>query len=183
MNKIVAVVGLPGSGKSEAVKSFVESGYYRVYFGDVTFDEMKRLDLEINEKNERATREGIRKEQGMEGYAKLSLPKIKEGLRTVGKVVIESMYSFEEYKLLKSEFGDDFAVLAITASPATRYKRLEKRLIRPLTQKECEGRDTAQIENLHQGGPIAMAEFTIINEGSIKDLEENVKQVLEKVII
>lgn len=183
MKKIVAVVGMPGSGKSEAGKFFVESGYYRVWFGDVTFDEMKRLGLEVNEANERATRERIRKEQGMEGYAKLCLPRIMEGLKSVGKVVVESMYSFEEYKLLKSEFGDDFTVLAITASPATRYKRLGKRLTRPLTQKECEQRDIAQIDNLHQGGPIAMAEFTIVNEGSIKDLEENVKQVLEKVRI
>ena len=41
MNKIVAVVGLCGSGKSEAVKFFMESGWSKVYFGDVVMNEVK----------------------------------------------------------------------------------------------------------------------------------------------
>jgi len=57
LNKIIAVVGMCGSGKSEAVKFFVDKGFKRVYFGEVVMNEMKTLELEVNEANERATRE------------------------------------------------------------------------------------------------------------------------------
>jgi dephospho-CoA kinase len=178
MGVIVAVVGLPGCGKSEVVKLFEKHSYYRVYFGDVTFEEMSRLGLEINEKNERAVRERLRKEYGMDIYAKRSVSKIEEGLKKNGKVVIESMYSFEEYKFLKSKFRSNFNVLAVMASPNVRYARLEKRPFRPLSRKECEDRDFAQIENLHQGGPIAMADFVVINEGTLDELRDNVEKII-----
>jgi len=180
--KIVALVGMPGSGKTEAVKFAVDNGFYRVYFGDITMEAVKEAGLPINEANERSMREQIRKAHGMDAYAKLSLPKIEEGLRKVGKVVIESMYSFEEYMLLKKKFGNGFIVIAIYASPKVRYSRLGNRPIRPLTPKECESRDVAQLENLHQGGPIAMADFTIINEGSFEELERSIKNLIESFV-
>ena len=40
-NIIVAVIGLCGAGKSEATQVFLDNDFKRVYFGDVTFDEMK----------------------------------------------------------------------------------------------------------------------------------------------
>ena len=44
---IVAVIGLPGCGKSEVIKHLLEKGNFsRVYFGDVVFDEMKKRNLE-----------------------------------------------------------------------------------------------------------------------------------------
>ena len=42
MNKIIAVIGMCGSGKSEAVKFFTENGYRKVYFGDVVINELKK---------------------------------------------------------------------------------------------------------------------------------------------
>ena len=181
MAKIIAVVGMPGCGKTEVVERFVNNGFSKVYFGDVTFDEIKRQNLEVNEKNERATRERIRKEHGMEAYAKLSLPRIEKGLETTGKVVVESLYSFEEYQLIKKKFGNEFAVLAVTASPTTRYNRLKGRPIRPLTPQEVESRDVSQIENLHQGGPIAMADFVIVNEGTKDDLVKSISLVIKQI--
>ena len=43
MNKIVAVIGMCGSGKSEAVKYFEVNGYEKVYFGEVVMDEMEKI--------------------------------------------------------------------------------------------------------------------------------------------
>ena len=179
--KIIAVVGMPGAGKSEAVKFLIEKGYYRVYFGDITFNRMKELGIEINAKNEQTTRESIRKEHGMNAYAKLSLPEIEKGLRSNGKVVVESMYSFEEYKLLKAKFGNEFAVLTVMAPPSTRYERLGKRTVRRFTREECEQRDISQLDNLHQGGPIAMADFIVINEGTIADLVGSMENIIQRI--
>lgn len=178
-NKIVlALVGLAGSGKTEAMEYLVEKlKCPKVYFGDATFDEMRKNGLEINEANERKTREEIRSKYGMGAYAILSLQKVKDFYQE-NSVLVESLYSWEEYLEMKKEFGDSFKVLAIYASPDTRIKRLSDRPIRPLTKEELISRDYSQIENLHQAGPIARADWTIINEKTKKELYESLDEVL-----
>lgn len=182
-NKIIlAIVGMPGSGKTEAGQYFLnKTNWPKVYFGDITFEEVKRLGLELNEANERKAREGIRDRLGMGSYAILSLPKIKEFFIN-SSVLLESMYSWEEYLEIKKEFGDNFKILAIYSSPETRIDRLTKRPIRPLKKEELISRDYAQIENLHTAGPIARADFTIVNEGTKDDLYKQIDEVISKLI-
>jgi dephospho-CoA kinase len=175
LNKIIAVIGMCGSGKSEAVKFFVESGYKRVYFGEVVMNEMKRLGLEVNEQNERATRENLRKEFGMGAMAVKSLPIIKEFMKN-SNVVIESLYSWEEFKILKNEFGEAFKLLNIYTTKDLRYERLLKRPFRPLTNEESKSRDISEIEKLDKGGPIAYADYLIMNDGSLDEMNEELKK-------
>jgi len=177
MNKIIAVVGMPGSGKSETVKIFEEFGFSRIYFGGIVIEEVKKLGLDVNEENESMVRRNLRRKYGLSAIAKLSLSKIKEAL-IKGDVVIDGLYSWEEYKLLIKEFPQ-MNIVAVYASPRARYSRLEKRIDRPLSQEEAKSRDYDQIENLHTGGPIAMADFTIKNEGSLKNLKEKIKELIK----
>ncbi len=181
--KILAVVGLPGAGKSVTVRHFLEkTGWARVYFGAVVFEEMDRRGLPVNEANERAVREELRTTYGMGMCATLTLPKLKALLAEGRSVCIESLYSWEEYATLKREFGDSFRVLAILASPETRKARMAARLDeRPLTPAEVESRDYAQIENLHQAGPIARADYFIVNESTLDELYWGVDTVIEGV--
>jgi len=44
--------------------------------------------------------------------------------------------------------------------------------------EEAVGRDVAELESTNKGGPIAMADFTIINEASLEDLERETKKVI-----
>ena len=181
MNKtIISLVGLPGAGKTEAVEYLIgKTNWPKVYFGDVTFDEMKKDNIEINEANERKMRESIRERLGMGAYAILNIPKIKE-LFQKGSVIVESLYSWEEYLEMKKEFGDSFKVLAIYASPELRISRLINRPIRPLNREDVISRDYSQIANLHQAGPIARADWTIVNEGTKEELQQNIDSILEK---
>lgn len=180
--KILAIVGLVGSGKTEVVEYLMKkTNWPKVYFGDATFDEMKKVGLEINEANERKTREEIRKNLGMGAYAILNLPKIKE-LYEKGNVIVESLYSWEEYLEMKKEFEDSFKVLAICSSPETRIKRLANRPIRPLSREDFISRDYSQIENLHQAGPIARADYTVINEGTKEELNKQIDKIIEKLV-
>ncbi|MFA5773076.1 MAG: AAA family ATPase [Candidatus Paceibacterota bacterium] len=179
---ILAVVGLPGAGKTETVNYLIKKkNWPKVYFGDVTLDEVKKRGLEVNEVNERKTREEIRKNLGMGAYAILNLPKIKK-LFENGSVVVESLYSWEEYIEVKKEFGDDFKVLAIYSSPETRIARLTNRPIRPLNREDVILRDYAQIQNLNMTGPIARADWTIVNEGTKENLYKQIDKILEKII-
>lgn len=174
---VLALVGMAGAGKSEAARFFTEKGFAKIRFGDITDEEIKNRGLALNEENERNVREGFRKEHGMAAYAILNLPRIEEA-RKSSPVIIDGLYSWEEYQVLKKHFGDDFFVVAVYSSPQTRYRRLEHRQIRPLTFTEAAGRDEAEIVKINKGGPIAMADFTIINEGSLDDLQKEVEKAL-----
>ena len=167
--KVVAIVGMPGAGKSEVAHVFEQNGYARIRFGDVTDEEIAKRGLPLSEENERYIRELLRQELGMAAYAKLNLPKIETALKK-SNVVVDGLYSWEEYLFLKNHYGGEFYVIAVWASPVTRYLRLAGREIRTLTLAEAEARDKAEIEHINKGGPIAMADYTICNESSVGDL-------------
>ena len=177
MNKIIAVIGMCGSGKSEVVKFFEGHGYKKVYFGGVVMDEIKRLGLEVNEANERMTRENLRKEFGMGAMAVKSLNKIEEFYMT-GNVVIESLYSWDEYKIVKDKFGGSFKLLTVYTTKSLRYERLAKRPVRPLTEEEARSRDYSEIEKLDKGGPIAFTDYLVINDGTLEELNKKLNKYL-----
>jgi dephospho-CoA kinase len=177
--KVIAIVGMAGSGKSEVARVFEDAGFKKVRFGDITDAELQKRDLPRNEDNERIIREELRIEYGMGAYAQLNIPKIDRLLET-DNVVVDGLYSWEEYVNLKQKYGDRLSVLAVWSSPASRYSRLSNRQIRPLTLEEAESRDKTEIENSDKGGPIAMADFTVINETSIDELREETKKILAK---
>ncbi|MFC1939808.1 AAA family ATPase [Chloroflexota bacterium] len=177
--KIVSIVGMAGAGKSVVARLFEDNGYKKIRFGDVTDEEIRKRGLELNEENERYIRELLRREQGMAAYAKLNLPRIDSALKH-SNVVIDGLYSWEEYILLKSHYGKGFYVVAVYASPGTRYTWLTRRLERPLSLEEASSRDRAEIENTNKGGPIALADFTIINESSLGNLRKGAERVIAK---
>ena len=175
--KVVSIVGMTGSGKSEVASVFEENGFARIRFGDVTDEEIKQRDLELNEENERYIRELLRQEHGMSAYARLNQPRIDSALKH-SDVVVDGLYSWEEYTYLKGYYKEDFCVVAVWASPQTRYARLTGRLNRRLTVEEAASRDRAEVENINKGGPIAMADFTIINESSLENLEKEARGII-----
>ena len=175
--KVIAVVGMTGSGKSEVARMFSESGFAMVRFGDVTDEELRKQGLPLTEENERPVREAFRKKYGMAAYAILNLPRIDAALKT-SNTVVDGLYSWEEYTHLKEYYGDSLVIIAVYSSPKMRYKRLGSRKVRQLTAKEAKSRDHAEIENMNKGGPIVMADYTVINEYSFDDLKRQVKEII-----
>lgn len=175
--KVVAIVGMAGAGKSEVARIFERSGFKKVRFGDITEEQIKNRGLELNEENERLVREQLRREHGMAAYAMLNLPRVESSLKS-SDVVVDGLYSWEEYTLLKRRYGDRFSTVAVWASYVTRYRRLRGRAERPLTADKAAGRDKAEIENSNKGGPIAMADFIIVNEASLEELVIETERVL-----
>lgn len=179
---IIAVVGLAGSGKTEATARFIERGFFRVGFNEPLYEEVVRLGLERTQEHERMVRERLRKEYGMGVMADRSLPKIEQALAEGKDVVAESLYSWAEYKIMKERFGDAFRVLAIYASPQIRYERLGSRSIRPLTPDAARARDYAEIEGTDKGGPIAIADWMISNMASREEFLQNVDALIGAIL-
>ena len=176
MKKIVAVIGMCGSGKSEVVKYFVDKGYQKVYFGNVVLNEIKSKGLDVNEVTERKVREELRDRYGMGAMAIKSIDKVRE-YYIKGNVVIESLYSWREFKILKNEFGDRFKLLAVYTTKNIRYSRLKQREVRPLTYDEAVSRDVSEIERLDKGGPIAYADYLVINDSTLDDLYKQLEKI------
>jgi len=179
---IVAVVGLAGSGKSEAVLRFIARGFFRVGFNDRLYEELERRGLKQTQECEKAVRDEMRKESGMAVMAERSLPMIEEALQKGVPVVVESLYSWSECKLMKERFGDVFRVLAVYAPQHIRYERLGMRQERPLTLKEAQARDYAEIENIEKAGAIAIADWTVQNTGTKEELAGQVNQVVDSLL-
>ena len=176
--KLVALVGMPGSGKSEVARVFESRGYKKIRFGDITDEEVGKRGLELNEQNERCVREDLRKQYGMPAYAVLSLPKIEAALKT-SDVVVDGLYSWEEYKYLKDKIRGKLNLVAVWSPPSLRYMRLENRKVRPLTEQQARARDFAEIENVNKGGPIAMADFTLRNDSTLRELTDQTNKILK----
>jgi dephospho-CoA kinase len=179
MSKVVAIVGMAGSGKSEVSRILENHGFFRVRFGDITDEEMQKRSLERCEASERYCRELLRREHGMAAYAILNQPRIDAALKT-SEVVADGLYSWEEYLSFRSYYHNQFYVVAVYSSPQTRYARLFNRSHRPLNLSESASRDKSEIENLKKGGPIAMADFTLVNESTLDDLRQQTETVLSR---
>ena len=175
--KLLAIVGMTGCGKSVVVEYFKQKNWQVIYFGGVTLKEVKKRNLPVNQTNEKMVREELRKIHGMEAYAKLEFPNIKKAL-SQGLTIIDGLYSWSEYKFLRENIEIPIVLLAVFTPKKLRYDRLSKRKFRGLDFEGAELRDFAEIENLEKGGPIAIADQIIVNDGSIEKLHSDLDKFL-----
>lgn len=178
MSRIIAIVGMCGSGKSVACDYLENLGYKKVYFGGVTMDKLKESGLEVTPENEKMMREKLRSELGMGAYAVVLLPKIKE-LAQNNDVVLDGLYSWNELMILNKEF--EMTSIAIIADKNLRYDRLSKREVRPFNREEAKMRDITEIENIAKAGPIAYADYYLLNNGTVEDFHKRLEEILKMI--
>lgn len=177
---LLILVGMPGAGKSIVADHLRRLGWPVVYFGGITLKELDRRGLPHSEQNERLVREQLREIHGKGAYAQLSLPEIRSFLLS-GPTAIDGLYSWAEYLCIKASITNPLYVCTIYTSRALRYARLATRGVRPLNPTEAEARDIAEIEKLDKGGPIAVADFTLINDGTENELLVSLESLLQRI--
>lgn len=180
MKKIVAIVGMCGSGKSVASDFLVEKGWKKVYFGGVTMEKLQEAGLEVTPENEKMMREKLRADLGMGAYAKILLPRIKEYAKEEN-TVLDGLYSWDELNILREELGEELKVIAIVVDRSLRYERLSHRDVRPFTKEEAQKRDISEIENIAKAGPIAYADYYIFNNGTREEYLERLETILKQI--
>jgi len=173
--KIIALVGLAGSGKSSAVEYLTEKGFPKIYFGGVIYKAMDEAGIEKTWDNQQQFREEIRRREGKDFVIKRVIKNIHDLIKAgQNKIVLEGLYTWSEYKFLKHEFPGQVVVIAIVTPKYLRYQRMAKRIERPMQPHEVDQRDWSEIENLEKGGPIAIADYFIINDGSLEQLHQKI---------
>ncbi len=177
--RALALVGMTGSGKSLCAQHLEQRGYYKYRFGQIVVDEVKRRGMPLTPANERLVREDLRAQDGINAIAKRALPVLQQALNEHSTIIIDGLYGFGEYKLLKASLGETMVVVAVAAPRALRYDRLAKRPERPLTPEQAQERDYREIEYLEKGGPIAIADYTLLNDQNSQALLNQLDKLVD----
>ena len=182
--KILAVVGMSGSGKSTAIDCLVEHNIPKIYFGGIIYKAMAEAGIERTEDgaSERKFREEIRAKEGKDFVVKRAIQEARNLINAGQKrIVLDGVYSWTEYKILRKEFPTEMTVVAIVAPKALRRKRIAERPDRPFDAKAAAERDQSEIENLEKGGPIAIADYYINNDGDIKSFQSDFEKLMKEI--
>lgn len=182
--KILAVVGMSGSGKSVIVDYLTEKGYPKVYFGGMIYKEMEKRGIPRTEdgESEKKFREEIRETEGKDWVVRQVIAETRD-LIAAGqrRIVLDGVYSWTEYCLLKHEFPKALTFIAVVVDKQLRYDRVAVRPGRSFDAAAIRERDRSEIENLEKGGPIAAADYYILNNGSIEDCDKRLDEILKEI--
>jgi adenylate kinase len=173
---IIAIVGLPGSGKTDAADFFQKKNIPTISFGKIINDQVNEKNLPHNEETHKVVRQEIRKKYGKEALAILNIEKIKEALKSNSIVVVEGMRSWEEYLYLKKEFSEvKVVIVCLYTDKNLRYKRISKRSSR--SDHYGEERDINEIIGINMGPTIAYADYLIKNNYSQEDFYDKLELI------
>jgi dephospho-CoA kinase len=176
---VVGLAGMPGSGKSLVVETAMEMGYGLVVMGDVIREETQKRGLELNPKNIGKVMLELRKKGGDSIIADKCIPKIEQ--QESGKVIVDGVRSLSEVDAFK-KFFPNFSLMAVYASPETRFNRLYRRHRSddPDGWELFHERDMREL-SVGLGNAIAMAEYLIINENSKGNTKAAVKKFIRRI--
>ncbi len=177
---IIAIVGLPGAGKTEAATFFKNKGLPVISFGKIINELVEQRGLPHSEEIHKKVRLEVRKKYGMEAMAVLNEEKIKKALKESNIVIIEGMRSWEEYMHLKKIFPKvRLYLLHIWAEKDVRHTRIKKRKDR--AKLYGEKRDVNEVLDLNMGPTLALADFVVKNNFSLQDFHDKLEEVYRRV--
>ncbi len=174
---IIAIVGLAGSGKTESANFFaVEKKLPVISFGKTINDYVDEHKLNHDEQTHKKLREDLRNEHGMAAMAVINKDKIKTTLKKNVIVIIDGLYSWEEYTFLKQTFPEvQIYLLGLYADKKIRYQRISRRKYR--SKLYGDQRDVDELIGANKGPAIAYADFLIKNNFSLDDLHDKLEEV------
>jgi dephospho-CoA kinase len=148
--------------------------------GDEIREEAKKRGVKPSPENLGNIMFQIREEEGVGILAERCVSKIKSVKNK--KVVIDGIRSVDEIAEFKKEYPN-FKIIGIYSSPNTRFNRLKKRgrSDDPKTWKMFRKREKRELQ-VGLGEVLATVDFMITNEGSKRELQKKVKDLIQRKI-
>jgi len=186
---IIGVVGKIAAGKTTVAKFFEEKGFCRVSCSDPLIDLLTHnvsdysLIPELPEKAE-PTREKLiefgkylKDKYGGDILIRLAVDK----KRNCENIVIDGVRSREEIEAIKRLGGK---VIYVEAKPEIRFERLMKRKASKdrgiKTFEDFKAMDDAEERLYHTSELKDLADYVIVNEGTLEELREKVERIIEE---
>ena len=155
---------MPAAGKEEAVRVARSIGFDIVRMGDVVREEAARRGLPITDSAVGGMAHQDRVEHGFGIWAERTLPLLRGE-----RILIDGLRGKAELEVYRRAFGDRLVVLAVHASPRTRYERVVRRARADdaRTREAFLARDAREL-GWGLGEVIATADLLLVNEGSLE---------------
>lgn len=175
--KALCITGMPGCGKEEFIKIASKAGLPIIRMGDVVREEASRRGIPTTDEGVGGMAHEERRKHGPDIWAKRTLKRV-----SFDQVVIDGVRSLYEVQAFRKAFGNGLVIVAVHASPRTRYERISNRRREDdvLTAEQFKARDEREL-GWGLGDVIALADYMIVNEGSLEEFEREAKRVLNEV--
>jgi len=178
---IIGITGTNGAGKGTVVEYLVEKGFTHYSARDFITAEIQKRGLEVNRDNTRAIANSLRQEYGPAYVIESLFYKAQED---GGDAVIESVRTVGEAQFLK---GQGAHIFAVDADQHTRYERivgrgsaLDKVSFEQFVEQEDREMASTDSWDMNISGVMALADYTLTNDGTVENLHAQVDAVLEK---
>ena len=147
-----------------------------VRMGDVVREEARRRGLPITDASVGGMAHAEREAHGYGVWAERTLPRIRGE-----RVLVEGLRGRAELVVFREAFGEELLVLAVHASPKTRYERMRRRG-RPDDVGSYEAFLARDIRELGWGlgDVIATADIMLVNEGTLDEFCRAAQGALER---
>ena len=181
--KVIGIVGLPGSGKTEVAKALAKFDVPCVRMGDVVWEELKRRGKSITEANIANISNELRKREGMEAIAKRCIPLIENCGRGRVAVVVDGIRGIAEINEFRKKFGRNLHLIAVWANEEVRYRRIasRKRSDDSVTRQSFRKKDLREL-SWGLGEAIALSDVMFVNEGTVEELHTRAADFFKKII-
>ncbi|MBO4551899.1 MAG: AAA family ATPase [Candidatus Methanomethylophilaceae archaeon] len=172
--KLIITTGMPGAGKEEFMLAASDSGIPFLRMGDIVREFHAKRDEKDKDLSVGQLANLDRQRYGFDIWAKRAMEKMSGDI-----FMIDGCRSMDEVRAYRN-LTDDVNIVAIFASPKTRYDRLVKRAREdaPKNIDEFNERDNREL-GWGLGETMALADRMIINESSLDDFKKAVKELME----
>ncbi len=174
MGKVVAVCGMPGSGKGEFAAILAEHHIPILSMGDMVRREVQIRGLEESPSIFGEVAHDMRMKFGKNILAVRLVEAVNELLQSHLVVLIEGMRGTDEFDVFQNEWGEDFISVAIDTNEDIRFARIQKR-----GRSEDGSREEFEQRNQREIGwgldiLLKNADETIGNDGSLEEFSNHV---------
>ena len=173
--RLIITTGMPGAGKEEFLLAASDSGFPFLRMGDIVREFHAKRSEEDKDLSVGQLANLDRQRYGFDIWARRAMEKMSGDI-----FMIDGCRSMDEVRAYRN-ITDDVNIVAIYASPKTRYDRLVKRGRddAPKNIEEFNERDSREL-GWGLGETMALADRMIINESSLDDFKRNVRELMEE---
>jgi dephospho-CoA kinase len=178
---IIGLTGTMACGKGEVVKYLKKKGFEHYVYSDILKEIAEQRNIEPTRENLQKLGNDIKKETKNLGIlSKKMLKKIK-----TDKAVVDGVRNPDEIRELRRK--REAYIIGIDASQKIRYERMKKRKREGDPKRFSEFK---KLDNLENRGKtkgqeinkcLKMADFMIINDGSLEELHKETEKILETI--
>jgi len=181
---LIGITGTDGAGKGAIVDYLVNEKEFFHYSGRAWFLEvMEENCVEPTRENMRISANNLRREFGNDGIVKEYMRRATEAGHE--NYIIESIRASAEAETLQASGG---VLIAVDADQALRYERITSRgsssdhisLEEFIAHEKLEMNDPDP-HGMQKAKVMEMADYTILNEGSLQELGEQIEEVFKKI--